>query len=78
MGAIFDGKKGKRMDDAPTEGSNPRSPSKSTSEARWVRNHVARRARRDATMSGTRPSLSTWLERALEWPLEAPVYSTTC
>jgi hypothetical protein len=34
VGAIFDGKKGKRVDDAPGRAASPRSPSRSTSGAR--------------------------------------------
>jgi hypothetical protein len=72
VGAIFDGKKGKRVDDAPVDGS------RSTSGARKARSRATRRARRGATTTATRPSLLTRLEGALEQPLEAPVYSTTC
>jgi hypothetical protein len=59
VGAIFDGKKGKRVDNAPAEGSMSRSSSRSTSGARKARSRAARRARRGATTTGTRPSLST-------------------
>jgi hypothetical protein len=34
VGAIFDGKKGKRADDVPQRAASPRSPNKSTSGAR--------------------------------------------
>jgi hypothetical protein len=64
VGAIFDGKKGKRVDDAPVEGSKSKEP---------LQKH-----KRSTTTTGTRPSLSTQLEGALERPLEAPAYSTTC
>jgi hypothetical protein len=62
----------------PRRAASPRSPSKSTSKARKARSRATRRARRDAMTTGTRPSQLTRLERALERPLEAPSYSTTC
>jgi hypothetical protein len=79
VGAIFDGKKGKRVDDMPAERSKSKDPpSKNTSGARRVRSLTARRARRGTTTTGTRPSNSTRLERALERPLEAPTCSMAC
>jgi hypothetical protein len=78
MRVIFDGKKGKHVDDAPAEGSGCKSLSRSTSGARKARNRVVRRTRRGATTTGTRPSLSTQLEGALERPLEDPSCLTTC
>jgi hypothetical protein len=45
---------------------SPRSPSRSTSGARKARSRAARHARRGTTTTGTRPSLSTQLEGALE------------
>jgi hypothetical protein len=59
VGAIFDGKKGKRVDDAPAEGNKSKEPSRSTSGARRARSRVVRRARRDATVTGMRPSQLT-------------------
>jgi hypothetical protein len=56
VGAIFDGKKGKRVDDTPAEGSKSKVPDRSISGARRVRSRTTRRARRDATMMGTGPS----------------------
>jgi hypothetical protein len=45
VGAIFDGKKGKRVDDVcPRRVANPKSPSRSTSGARRARSLVVRRA----------------------------------
>jgi hypothetical protein len=78
VGAIFDGKKGKRMNDAPAEGSKSKEPSRSTSGARKARSRTTRHVRRGAMTMGTRPSLLTQLEGVLERPLEAPAYSTTC
>jgi hypothetical protein len=46
VGAIFDGKKGKRVDDAPAEGSKSKEPNRSTSGARKGRSRAARRASR--------------------------------
>jgi hypothetical protein len=45
VGAIFDGKKGKRVDDVPAEGGGSKDPSRSTSGARKARSRAARRAR---------------------------------
>jgi hypothetical protein len=57
VGGIFDGKKGKRVDDAPAEGSKSKEPQQSTSGARKARSRTARRARKGATMTATRRSL---------------------
>jgi hypothetical protein len=78
VGAIFDGKKGKRVDDAPAEGSKSKDPSRSTSGARKGRSRAARRVSRGATTMETKPLLSTQLDGVLERPLEALGYSTTC
>jgi hypothetical protein len=43
VGAIFDGKKGKRVDDAPTEGRKSMEPHRSTSGARKATSRAARR-----------------------------------
>jgi hypothetical protein len=78
VGVIFDGKKGKRVDDTPVGAANPRSPNKSTSGARRAKRHATRHARRGMTMTGTRPSQWTRPERASERALEAVACSTTC
>jgi hypothetical protein len=78
VGAIFDGKKGKRVDDAPAEGASPRSPSRSTSGARTGRSSATRRASRGATTTVTKLLLLTRLNGALDRPLEALGYSMTC
>jgi hypothetical protein len=78
VGVIFDGKKGKCVNDSPPEGSKSKSPSRNTSAARRARRLTMTHARRGATMTGMRPSRSTRPERALERPLEAPACSTTC
>jgi hypothetical protein len=54
VGAIFNGKKGKRVDDVPAEASMFKEPNRSTSEARKARSPATTRTRRDATR--TRPS----------------------
>jgi hypothetical protein len=69
VGAIFDGKKGKSVTTRPR---------RAASGAKRARSCAARRARRDTTMTGTRPSQWTRPERAFERPLEAPACSTTC
>jgi hypothetical protein len=57
VGAIFDNKKGKHVDDAPRRAASPRSPSKSTSGARRARNPVVMHTRGEgATTTRTRPS----------------------
>jgi hypothetical protein len=80
VGAIFDGKKGKRVDDALAEGSKSKEPQQKHKRGKKGKKLrcAARRARRGATTTGTRPSPLTQLEGALEWPLEAPTYSMTC
>jgi hypothetical protein len=78
VGAIFDGKKGKRADDAPAEGSKSRDPTRRTSGARRGRRRTARRASRGATATTPRLLLLTRLDGALDRPLEAREFSTTC
>jgi hypothetical protein len=78
VGAIFDGKKGKRSDDAPAEGSKSREPHRRTSGARKERSRAARRASRGATTMMSRLSLLTQLDGALDRPLEVRGCSTTC
>jgi hypothetical protein len=73
VGAIFDGKKGKRVDDTPAEGSKSKEP-----QQKHKRGKKGKKPRRGTTTTGTRPSLSTQLEGALERPLEAPACSTIC
>jgi hypothetical protein len=62
----------------PQRAASPRSPSRNTNGARRARSRAMRCTRRDATTTGMRPSQLTQLERALERPLEAPAYLTTC
>jgi hypothetical protein len=71
VGAIFDGKKGKRVDDAPAEGSSPRSPARRTSGARRERSRATRRASRGTTTTMAKLLLLTRLDGALDRPLEA-------
>jgi hypothetical protein len=78
VGAIFDGKKGKRMDVAPTEAASPRSSTKRTSGARRERSRAARRASRGATTTTAKLLLLTRLGGALDRPLEVRGFSTTC
>jgi hypothetical protein len=78
VGAIFDGKKGKRVDNATAEGSKSREPSTSTSGSGRARSPTAKRGRRGTATTRTRPSRSTRPARALERPLEAPSCSMTC
>jgi hypothetical protein len=62
VGAIFDGKKGKRVDDAPMEGSKSKDPSRSTSGARKGRSRAAKHASRGVTTPTTKPLLLTQLD----------------
>jgi hypothetical protein len=78
VGAIFDGKKGKSVDDAPVEGSKSKEPQQKNKRARKGRSRVGRRASRGATTMETKPLLLTQLDGALDRPLEALGYSTTC
>jgi hypothetical protein len=48
VGAIFDGKKGKCVDDTPMEGSKSKEPRRSTSGAKNARSQATRRARAGA------------------------------
>jgi hypothetical protein len=78
VGAIFDGKKGKRVDDAPAEGSKSKEPQQKNKWARRERSHAARRASRGATTTATKLLLLTQLDGALDRPLEALGFSMTC
>jgi hypothetical protein len=78
VGAIFDGKKGKRADDAPARAASPRSSTGRTSGARRERRRAARHASRDTTPTTARPLLLTRLDGAPDRPLEVRGYSTTC
>jgi hypothetical protein len=78
VGAIFDGKKGKGVDDTPAKGSKPKEPQQKHKQGKKARSRAMRRARRDATTTGMRPSQLTQLEGVLERPLRAPACSTTC
>jgi hypothetical protein len=66
-GGIFDGKKGKRMDDAPAEGSKSKEPHQKGKQGKRVVGTVA-----------TKPLLLTRLDGALDRPLEDRGFSTTC
>jgi hypothetical protein len=78
VGAIFDGKKGKCVDDAPAEGSKSKEPQQKHKQGKKGKSRVARRASRGATTTATKPLLLTQLNGVLERPLEALGYSTTC
>jgi hypothetical protein len=78
VGAIFDGKKGKHVDDAPAEGSKSKVTQKKQNRARKARSPTVTRIHKGATTTMTRLSLSTLPVRALKPPLEAPACWTTC
>jgi hypothetical protein len=78
VGAIFDGKKGKRVDDAPAEGSKSKETQRKN---KWVKK--GKKPRREACEKGTTTTatkllLLTQLDGALDRPLEALGFSTTC
>jgi hypothetical protein len=78
VGAIFDGKKGKRSDDVPAEGSKSKEPHHKDKQARRGRSRAARRASRGATAITQRLLLLTRLDGALDRPLEDRGCSMTC
>jgi hypothetical protein len=78
VGAIFDGKKGKRVTTRPRRAANPRTPAKRTSGARRERSRAARRVSWRTTTMMAKLLLLTRLDGALDRPLEAREFSTTC
>jgi hypothetical protein len=68
VGAIFDGKKGKRVDDMPAECSKSKEPTKKQKQGKRARSPTTTHVHMDATRTTTRPSLSTLPARALEGP----------
>jgi hypothetical protein len=78
VGAIFDGKKGKRVDDTPAEGS--KSKELSQKNKRDKKGKKPRREAREqgATTTTAKLLLLTRLDGALDRPLEARGFSTTC
>jgi hypothetical protein len=78
VGAIFDGMKGKRVDDAPVEGSKSKGP-----QQKFKRGKKGKKPHREACEQGPtttvmKPLLLTQLDGALRQSLEAQVCSTTC
>jgi hypothetical protein len=81
VGAIFDGKKGKRSDDAPAEGSKSREPHRKDK-----RGKKGKKPRCEACEQGSdgddaealAESLLTRLDEALDRPLEVRGCSMTC
>jgi hypothetical protein len=78
VGAIFDGKKASVWTTRPRRAASPRTPAERTSGARRERSHVARRASRGTTTTTAKLLLLTRLDGALDRPLEAREFSTTC
>jgi hypothetical protein len=79
VGAIFDGKKGKRADDTPAEGS--KSKELCQKNKRGKKGKKPRREAREqgaTTTTAAKLLLLTRLDGALDRPLEAQGYSTTC
>jgi hypothetical protein len=78
VGAIFDGKKGKRVDNAPAEGSKSKEP-----QQKHKRGKKGKKPRREVRSQRRDDDRDEALavdpaRRVLERPLEAPAYSTTC
>jgi hypothetical protein len=82
VGAIFDGKKGKRVEDVPAEGSKSKEP-----QQKHKRGKKGKKPRREALEQvpeqardndGEEALAVDQLEGVLEQPLEALAYSTTC
>jgi hypothetical protein len=78
VGAIFNGKKGKCVDDAPAEGSKSKEPRQNNK-----RGKKGKKPRREAREQGQTTTtakllLLTRLDGALDRPLEAREFSTTC
>jgi hypothetical protein len=78
VGAIFDGKKGKRVDDTPAEGSKSMEP-----QQKHKRGKKGRKPRRDACAQGCGDDEDETLVvdrpvRALERALKAPMCLMTC
>jgi hypothetical protein len=78
VGAIFDDKKGKRVDDAPAEGSKSKEPQKKQKQGKKGKKPHRDTRTRDAMRTTMRPSQLTPHARALEQSLEASAYSMTC
>jgi hypothetical protein len=78
VGVIFDGKKGKRSEDAPAQGRKSKEPHRNDKRARRERSRAARRASRGATAVMPRPLLLTRLDEALDRPLEVRGCLMTC
>jgi hypothetical protein len=78
VGAIFDGKKCKRVDDAPVKGSKSKEPhqkNKRGKKGKKPRREAHEQGRDD---DGNEALLLTQLDGALDRPLEALGFSTTC
>jgi hypothetical protein len=78
VGAIFNGKKGKRVDDVPAEGSGSKEPQQKHKQVK-----KGKKPRREARALGRDDDKEEALavdpaRRAPERPLEAPACSTTC
>jgi hypothetical protein len=78
VGAIFDGKKGKRVDEVPAEGSKSKEP-----QQKQKRGKKGKKRHHEACAQGHDNDRDEALavdlaEKALELPLEAPACSMTC
>jgi hypothetical protein len=78
VGAIFDGKKGKRADDTPAEGSKSKELRQKNKRGKKGKKPCREVREQGATTTTAKLLLLTRLGGALEWPLEARECSTTC
>jgi hypothetical protein len=75
VGAIFNGRKGKRVDDAPAEGSKSKEPQQKHKRGKKPRREARAQGRVD---DGDEALVVDRPERALERPLEDPACLMTC
>jgi hypothetical protein len=78
VGAIFDGKKGKRVDDAHSECSKSKEPQQKHKRGKKGKKPSREVREQGATMTGMKPLLLTQVEGALEQLLGALGCSMTC
>jgi hypothetical protein len=78
VGAIFDGKKDKHMDDTPAEGSKSKEPRQKNKRGKKGKKPRREARGRGTTTTAAKLLLLTRLDGALDRPLEARECSTTC
>jgi hypothetical protein len=78
LDAIFDGKKGKCVDDTPAEGSKSKEPQQKHKRGKKGKKPCCEARAQGRDDDGDDAMRLTRLERAPERPLEAPACLTTC